>query len=264
MILHWGSRLPVGMAYVMLGRCEKLEDLYITGEFDPGQIRCHPDALEEAQRLDAIAFERLMEQQKLEEKSLIISYVNVRSLREHLPDVLTEPILMKSNLLGLGETWLYEGETVEIPNMISTFVSSGKGKGLAAFTKETCMTECLQRTDASGIFIKHENINVIFLYLTKGFDWTNLHEFLENVIDPEEPTVIMGDVNWHYPDNHLMKTYLQVKGFTQLIMKATHQDGRCIDHLYISEQLKDTSIEVQQNSTYYSDHDIISLFVPKQ
>ena len=39
-IIHWSKDLAKAMAYVMLGRCELLEDLYIAGEFDVKRIIC--------------------------------------------------------------------------------------------------------------------------------------------------------------------------------------------------------------------------------
>ena len=252
------------MAYVMLGRVETHEDLYITGDFDPEQIRCHPDALEEAQRIDGIALARLEEQKRLEESSIVISYLNVRSLRGKVPDVVSDPILMRSDILGFGETWLHDRESVDIPNMVGTFINSGRGQGVAAFTKEPCGHECLNEPDASALLMKHDAVNVIFMYLSQNFDWSKVFDFLEHVIDPEEPTIIMGDMNWHYPGGHPMKTYLHARGFTQLIEKATHEKGNCIDHIYISEHLKEVQHRFFQNSTYYSDHDILSFYIPKE
>ena len=77
----------------------------------------------------------------------------------------------------------------------------------------------------------------------------------------------MGDVNWHYPDpvrpdEQAMKNYLQLRGFNQLIRRATHDKGRCIDHLYTSNHFSEEEVRVKQQSTYYSDHDMITAFVP--
>ena len=40
------------MAYVMLGRSQKLEDIFILGKIDPKDIKVDPDALEETIRLE--------------------------------------------------------------------------------------------------------------------------------------------------------------------------------------------------------------------
>ena len=46
--IHWTNGMQNGMAYVMLGRSVRRQDIYISGKLDPSQIRCDPDALEES------------------------------------------------------------------------------------------------------------------------------------------------------------------------------------------------------------------------
>ena len=252
------------MAYVMLGRCEDINDLYIAGDFDPAKIKCEEASLREAERLDLIDMKRRMEQKELEDSSLKIGYLNTRSLREHYQDVINDPRLMTCDILGLGETWLHPGETVEIPGFNGTFICHGRGKGLASFTKSDLTHEKLELADASALFLSHEKLDVIYLYLSQNFNWSPVMEFFESMISEDRPTVIIGDVNWHFPDKHAMKVYLESKGFTQLIKRATHENGRIIDHLYISEHLKETEVVSMKQATYYSDHDMIKLYVPLQ
>ena len=258
-----------GMAYVMLGRCETIEDMYIIGDFDPTQIKCLPDAKLETERLIAIGQRREAIEHELYESSTAIGSLNVRSLRAHLEDVVTDPFLMKCDIIGLCETWLHDGEEPEIPNFNGIFVNySGRGKGIAVFTRTPLDYEVLKDDEASAVLVKQEKLDVLFLYLSKDFDWNTVCDFFNKVICPEKPTVIMGDVNWHYPDpvrpdNQAMKNYFQMRGFNQLIRRATHDKGRCIDHLYTSNHFSDEEVSVKQQSTYYSDHDMITAFVPK-
>ena len=105
-------------------------------------------------------------------------------------------------------------------------------------------------------------MNVIFLYLSQNFDWSFLREFFDKVISPDKPTVIMGDVNWHYPEKHPMKEYLQMRDFAQMVRRATHMEGRIIDHLYTSNHYKDVEFPFDQQSTPYSDHDMLTAYVP--
>ena len=251
------------MAYVMLGRCETIEDMYIIGDFDPEQIKCLPDAKIETERLIEIGQRRNAIEHDLYDSSWVIGSLNVRSLREHHQDVLTDPFLMNCDIFGLGETWLYEGEEPEFPDFNGIFVNYGKrGKGIAVYTREPLDYEVLKADDASAVFVKVDKFNVLFLYLSHDFDWDTVKDFFDKVICPGKPTVIMGDVNWHYPDNHLMKNYLDLRGFNQLIRRATHDKGRCIDHLYTSEHFSVGEVSVKQQSTYFSDHDMITAFVP--
>ena len=90
-IVHWSKAFIVGMAYVMLGRCELLDDLYITGEFSAEQIKCDLIyALPEAQRLLEIFENSQREQREQREQCWKISYLNVRSMKScngHREDV---------------------------------------------------------------------------------------------------------------------------------------------------------------------------------
>ena len=252
-----------GMAYVMLGRCETIEDMYIIGDFNPEQIKCLPDAKVETERLIEIGQRREAIEHDLYDSSLVIGSLNVRSLREHYKDVLTDPFLMSCDIFGLGETWLYEGEEPEFPDYNGIFVNYGKrGKGIAVYTRSPLDYELLKADDAAAVFVRMGKYNVLFLYLSHEFEWNPVKDFFDKVICPGIPTVIMGDVNWHYFDNHLMKDYLDLKGFNQLIRRATHEKGRCIDHLYTSDHFSVEEVTFKQQSTYYSDHDMITAFLP--
>ena len=44
-VVNWSNKLPPGLAYVMLSRAERLEDVYIAGRFDASKIKCVPEAL---------------------------------------------------------------------------------------------------------------------------------------------------------------------------------------------------------------------------
>ena len=267
-MVHWSS-FPPAMAYVMLGRVENLLDLHIVGDFNPKQIRTDKEAKIVTERLNEIAHQREALEQELHESSTVLASLNVRSLRNHCEDVGSDPFIMKADIIGLCETWLKEDEKVEFPGYNGIFVSYpgdlAKGKGIAVFTKEPLDYDALKVEDASAsaVCVKHEELDVIFLYLSKDFDWQIVCEFLETVIDPMKPTIIMGDMNWHYPDDHPMKNYLDLKDFTQLISRATHERGRCIDHLYVSRHYGEDEVGFKQQSVPYSDHDLITAFVPK-
>ena len=247
----------------MLGRCETIEDMFIIGDFDPKQIRADQQAEMVTRSMNEVAREREFLDQELHDSSTVIGSLNVRSLRKHFEDVLTDPFIMKCDIFGLCETWLHKGEEPIFPNFNGIYVNSGRGKGIAVFTKEPLDYEVLKLDDASAVFVKHEELDVIFVYLSQNFEWHPVREFFDNVIRPKKPTVIMGDVNWHYSDDHPMKDYLQSRVFTQLITRATHKEGRCIDHLYASRDFGEEEITLKQQSVPYSDHDLITAFVPK-
>ena len=138
-VIHWSeafksSQYP-GMAYVALGRTEKLKDIYIKGKVDPEDIHASTEALEETKRLQTIFDQRKANLSKKYENHLKISYLNVRSLRAHKEDVAIDSVLMGSDIFALGETHLEQEETVTLPGLKGYFASHGKGKGVSVFSK---------------------------------------------------------------------------------------------------------------------------------
>jgi len=74
----------------------------------------------------------------------------------------------------------------------------------------------------------------------------------------------MGDMNWHFhqASAHPMRVFLERKGFQQLVERATHDKGNCLDHIYINSAVSTLGPVVETQSTYFSDHDIITLLFP--
>ena len=62
--------------------------------------------------------------------------------------------------------------------------------------------------------------------------------------------------------NHHMKLFLESRGFHQMVERATHNQGNCIDHIYVNTEVSTFGPEIEIQSTYFSDHDIITVFFP--
>ena len=78
------------MGYVMLGRSQRLDDIYISGELDVSQIKCDPKALEESKRLEELFNQSEKEEEEKRAKCWKISYLNIRSMKSangHSKDV---------------------------------------------------------------------------------------------------------------------------------------------------------------------------------
>ena len=68
-----------------------------------------------------------------------ISSLNCRSLNKHYKDILSDSLLLKSDIILLQETWLEDHvhiEDLEIPNFILQLNSCGRGRGIATYYKE--------------------------------------------------------------------------------------------------------------------------------
>ena len=270
-IVHWSKAFIVGMAYVMLGRCELLDDLYITGEFSAEQIKCDLIyALPEAQRLLEIFENSQREQREQREQCWKISYLNVRSMKScngHREDVKSDNLLMDSDLFGLGETWLEKDDQVNYDGFTGYFANFGNGKGVAAYNKIDLIAQpvTVSKETYSAIFMKTKDFHVIFLYLSSNYDKNCLFALLDIWIEKDVPTAVLGDVN---EDLLKMKKIafekkMAKKGFHQLIKEPTCVTGSLIDHIYVNDAMKARGISTAIDSAYYSDHDQLSLFVQK-
>ena len=265
------------MAYVMLSICEKLEDMHITGpgQFSTKDIKCSEFALAESKRLDEEFNARQSRDEEIRKNHWKIAFLNVRSMasEDSYGNVKKDDYLMDSDLFGACEIWLHEGQTVEFDGFTGHFATKGRGKGVAAFSKIAllCQPDVMLNKKSSAIFLQTEEFDVVFMYLSQGFDKNAVKKQLLDWINQEKPTVIAGDMNWNYGKNMIMDTFFKYKlQCEQLIQKATHHEGKILDHLYVNRAMSEvikTSNSSQDahamTSAYYTDHDIISLFVPK-
>ena len=261
--------MPDGMCYVMLGRSERLQDIFIkcNEEFDMSAIRCNQEALSESKRLEDIFEKNKQEKNKKGKSFWKISYLNIRSLIAHHEDLSNDNAINDSDVCGFGETWLKENETVSIKGFSgeSHFANFGKGKGQASFTKMDLLSKpnIFASESCSAIHLKTNQFDVVFLYLSNNYDKNLVQSLLNSWIQVDIPTIVMGDINENFFENSSFKEFMSTKRFQQMIEKPTHIKGSTLDHIYINQLMSEKDVFVEQNCCYYSDHDIISLYVRK-
>ena len=255
-----------GIAYVALSRSEELKDVYIKGELDRAGIHASPEALEETNRLETIFEQNVAKIKDTADKHWKISYLNVRSLLgSHKEDVKKDNFIMSSDVFSLAETWLKPGEVVDFDGFEGVFAGHGKGKGVSAFSKIECSVMYSIATEYfSSIHLRFYNFDVVFVYISSGCNKDEILSHFNAWIDTAWPTAIIGDFNIDYSPEEKVSKGLEMIGFQQLIQTSTRSpSGSLIDHIYINHSMKSLGICFQQDSTYYSDHDIITLFVSK-
>ena len=210
--------------------------------------------------------ERLAEQSQIAMDSsffakddTFIVFLNARSLRKHQKDIMNDPELMKSSILGIGETHLKGDEEIQLDGFEGNFVNAGKGKGVAAFTKQSGfnITKILQPT-FSAIVLEFDRIRIIFAYLSNKLNMDEVRNGFQGIMDMKKATLIMGDMNFHFPDQHIMKSYLKDLGFHQVIDRVTHDEGHILDHIYTFD-ISVSEGNVFLKSLYFSDHDALCL-----
>ena len=268
--IHWSkdfkNKKNAGMAYVCLGRSEKLKDIYISGELDIEGIHSSPDALAETQRLQNIFDENLLKEKEKGNLFWKICYLNISSLRTKQQEVSNDNYLLDSDIFSLGETHLMPGETVNFPGYIGHYASSGQWRGTVVYSK---MTLCAQSSiviteNYTAILTKTIEFDIIFLYLSKSFDQDSFLTQIDSWVDNAKPTAVIGDVNWDFSNNTVMKKFMRERGFSQLIQKPTYDDGTLIDHIYVNQVMSELGSIAEQEAAYYSDHDIVTLFIAKK
>ena len=242
-----------------MGRCQSIEDFSIVGEFDVTQIYCSKDADDAAVELaeKALKCEEL-EKEFFKDASCLIGFVNIESLRAHQIHLRRDQEFLQCDIFALAETWLYPGEEIKIPSNASHFLSNGRGKGLASFTKgHSNMMETIQKDDYSMMKMQLGNKFFIFVYISKT---ANSSEYIHDIDallknTSNSPTALIGDVNWHFSQlSHPMKKFMQDNYFEQLIENPTHIGGNIIDHVYVNPQMKDLNVKILQKPVPYSDH----------
>ena len=92
-----------------------------------------------------------------------------------------------------------------------------------------------------------------------------LFHLLDIWVEEDVPIAIIGDVNENLEKmkKNPFLNKMTSMGFEQQIKESTCQTGSLIDHLYVKNAMKaknfSTTVDV-----YYSDHDMVSLYIPKQ
>ena len=258
------------MAYVSLGRSTRLRDIYIKGKVDLEGIHASQEALEETERLQSKFDERMKLINEIREKHWVISYVNVRNgLKCHYEDVAIDNYLMSADMFGIGETCLAEGDNVTFDGFKDFTASFGNGKGVAVYSKMDSTNRPVVNSVSSAIFsaiqYRAEEFDVIFLYWSKSTaaETSEVLELLESWVVKNRPTAILGDFNKVYSEDSKVNKFLMNIGFQQMVTKATCETGNLIDHIYVNEALRSLNVSTEQCAAYYSDHDIISLYIPK-
>ena len=188
------------------------------------------------------------------------------SLNAHKNDVKKDNLLMDSDIFGLGETWLEIGSGAQFSNFAGFFANFGRGKGVAAYSKSTLVEDPLVMSSdsCSAIKLRVSAFDIIFLYVSSSCNLENLITFLKDWINPERGTIIVGDFNIAFKEDSRINKEMKDIGFLQLVTSATHDKGNLIDHIYVNEEITSKGCSMEKNASYYSDHDIVTIFVEKQ
>ena len=221
------------MVYVMMSRCCALDQLHIVDKFDPEKITVDEDVKAEVARMDKVSVNTnpspWMNPATL---GLKVCSLNTLSLRKHIEDVRSDPVLLQSDVLCLAETWLEkeeeEDESYQMEGFRAHFVSVGRGKGLAVYIKRELEIRGISKLEEPHIQllkIEMENLDVVAVYRSKEEPLFTAKYHLQNLVHPEKDTMVIGDVNYGANEENDFSRYLWREGFTQLVNVPTHIRG---------------------------------------
>ena len=90
-----------------------------------------------------------------------------------------------------------------------------------------------------------------------------MFSLLDGWIEDNIPTAVMGDINENSLEKSKFENFMKGKDFHQMIQRPTFEKGSILDHVYVNKQMMLKNPFTEQTSCYYSDHDVISLYIRK-
>lgn len=255
LIVDLAARCQPAQGYVMLSRVQELRQLYILGKLPAHKLVASPKALKELERMESVCLNKDM-------KHPLFSSINVRSLPLHFPDMKSAPQVIMSDVICIQETWIQPGKHMAnlllIDGFTAHFNNVGKGKGIATYYREATfkVTADVTKPAYQMSKINSHAMSIINVYRSSNAPRTFIHD-LENMIEVNQLTYIVGDFNIDYisqKDNSVVKKLYEI-GFRQLVLRPTHMAGGLLDHIYTNACTD--NIMIQQQSPYFSDHDIL-------
>ena len=221
------------MAYVMLSRVCSLEQLHIVDELNVEKITVNDKVRQEALRMQKVSVNsNPCDWMNPKTIGLKVCSFNTCSLRKHVEDVKSDPVLMQSDVLFLQETWLEVSEEEEdryqLEGYRAYFTSPGRGKGIATFVKEGVNILSISKFEAPNIQlakVEMEKLDLVSIYRSRDEPLHQVTQLLQNFLHPKKDTLVVGDVNICATRTNDLGKYLQQKGFRQLVTLPTHIRG---------------------------------------
>ena len=260
------------MAYVMLSRVQCIEQLFVLKVLDTKKFIISEAALEEHARMEKKSVNNNKTLWETDGPILKIYLLNIHSLKDKMSDLAADTMLLKSDIIALGETWL-PSDVVDpahnLPGYQLSLNSWERGsRGVATYYKPEFVwntndkTQFIQVTKLSSVDI--DVMNVYRSPRATVTDDTQLVGKLGSLINQGRFTILLGDFNicYHSKRGHVVLSFLESLGFKQFITRSTHISGGVLDLVFINHSSK-YEVDAQLYSPYYTcrDHDCVLVTV---
>ena len=226
-------------------------------------------ALEELKRLNNISMNKNPTKwEKDDPEAVKIISLNCRSLKKHHQDILTDKLILKSDLIALQETWLDHDEMQEdliIPGYDVAINSNGKGKGIITYYNKAIFKHIsdIKKDKMQLSKFTSANLDIIVLYRSAQGNKQEMNQLIKQFKKRNVPQLVIGDFNFHYLEEgaNSIKQFFLKENYSQLIMEPTHIEGNILDQAYVKDESKLLKFTVEIQTKYYTDHRGIALTV---
>ena len=253
--------------YTILSRVENIEQVFILGSLPKEKFYADILALEELKRLEKVSVNKDPPIWEKEHTwSFKICSFNIRSLKEHITDLRSDPIVKLSDIICLSETWLKNEDIIEELKLNSYQLhlnSAGHGKGLAIYFQAEKFKHStdIKQPNFQVTKMTSPSLDVISVYRSSGGSQSEMLDTIKTLLSPEKSTMICGDFNiclQEKKNKGFLEAFEQL-GFEEMVKQATHFKGGHIDHVYFFSPHKQHCLEAMLYSPYYptKDHDAI-------
>ena len=263
------SSFQAGMVYVMLSRVCCLIQLIILEKLNSEKIKACPKVISENKRMESVSVNKNPSPwNKASVRGTRVSSLNVRSLKKHIEDVRMDPVLLKSDMICVQETWIEEEDdenNYQLDGFQAHFNSQGRGKGLVIYMKENTFVHVKDFRTSSLQMSKMSSkvLDVIIVYRSQEESFSSVTIQVKKLIDPNTTTLIVGDLNFcYFAKQNEFSNFLVKFKFEQLVKTATHIEGAILDHAYFKREGDGDLALVELFANYYSDHDTVTVLVP--
>ena len=170
----------------MLSIVQGLDQVFILNNLDVEKITVSGNALNELERLDAISFNMNLTPW-YDDDCLHVASFNCAGLRAHIDDIRTDAKLLRADLIHLQEISIeneYQGiDICQLPGFQSSFIYSGRGKGIASFRKCGFVSSTFKGDNFQVSRSQLHGVECINVYRSQAGSISSLMKKLDEEID---------------------------------------------------------------------------------
>jgi hypothetical protein len=267
------GRFSDGQAYVALSRARSFNGLHLNN-FNNNKIKVSKPIQQEMERLrlsSRLHFP-LSDFSNNSGEDVIISCLNARSAKRHMPDIILDPAFSNADIICICESNIRQSDLHEIKGFHchELFMDNQtKTHGLLLYVRSALPSE-IKRSISNEAFELLEvsvqrntvSFNIVLLYRSPSFLTSAFTQKLNDLFPTSNKSTsfVLGDFNVSQKSmpavyNRLIQHFHTIQ-YVQYIKQATTVYGSTLDLLFANATMP---VEVHISGTYYSDHTAVVL-----